>query len=216
MRDHGRMADAATTGRPWRGESPERRDAARRERLLAAGLELFGTRGYLDTSVEAICSEAQVSGRSFYEHFSNREDLLIAVYEQALAGVARALDEALAAAPLDVDAMCRAGIEAPARALVGDERAVRVNFVEVIGVSDRVQAHRREVLSEMGGIIERHAQRLVDAGAIARVPSRWTQVAFIGAFESVLVEWLAEGDDSALENAIEDLARLFGATLRQD
>jgi len=203
-----------TAGRVWRGEPPEQRDAARRRRLLDAGLELFGTRGYRETSVEAICSEAQVSGRSFYEHFGNREDLLVAVYGEALSEVATELENALAAAPLELEAMCRAGIEAPARALVADARKVRVNFVEVIGVSDRIQSRRRAVLAEMGAVIARHADRLVDAGKISRSPSRWTQVAFIGAFENVLVEWLAEADGASLENVIDDLTRVFAAALR--
>ncbi|RUP35250.1 MAG: TetR family transcriptional regulator, partial [Gordonia sp. (in: high G+C Gram-positive bacteria)] len=37
------------------------RVAQRRDRFLAAGLELFGTRGYQSTSVRAVCREAGLS-----------------------------------------------------------------------------------------------------------------------------------------------------------
>ena len=47
--------------RGYGGRSAAERRAERRERLLAAGLELFGTRGYAATSIERLCAAASVS-----------------------------------------------------------------------------------------------------------------------------------------------------------
>ena len=49
---------AASKPRLYRGVSAAERRAERRERLLEAGLELFGTRGYADSSIRAISAQA--------------------------------------------------------------------------------------------------------------------------------------------------------------
>ncbi|MGZ6827110.1 MAG: TetR/AcrR family transcriptional regulator, partial [Mycobacteriales bacterium] len=72
------MADA---GRVYGGRSEEERRADRRARLVAAGLELFGTEGWAGATIERLCAGAGVATRSFYEEFSSREALLRAVYE---------------------------------------------------------------------------------------------------------------------------------------
>jgi AcrR family transcriptional regulator len=74
-------------GRVYGGRSEPQRRAERRGRLLAAGLELFGTEGWGGTTIERLCTSAGVATRSFYEEFSSREALLLAVFEDVLAGV---------------------------------------------------------------------------------------------------------------------------------
>jgi len=61
------------------GLSAGARVAARRDRLLAAGLELFGTQGYQCTAIDQVCAEAGLTKPYFYESFRSREELLGAV-----------------------------------------------------------------------------------------------------------------------------------------
>src|SRR4029077_5184552 len=58
-----------TPQRAYGGVSAEDRIAARRAKLLDAGLELFGTRGYATTGVKDVCREAGLTDRYFYESF---------------------------------------------------------------------------------------------------------------------------------------------------
>jgi len=70
----------ASSGRvprnPYGGKSARARVASRRHRLLAAGLELFGTQGYLRTTIDQVCAEAGLTKRYFYESFQSCEELL--------------------------------------------------------------------------------------------------------------------------------------------
>ena len=68
--------------RVYRKKNPEDRVLERRERLMQAALQLFGTQGYANTTIETLCSEAKVTTRHFYQVFSSREELLLAVYNQ--------------------------------------------------------------------------------------------------------------------------------------
>ena len=49
--------------RTYRGITPAQRQAARRERLMDAGLELFGTVGYARTSIRAVSAAAPPNTR---------------------------------------------------------------------------------------------------------------------------------------------------------
>src|ERR1700689_743648 len=58
--------------------------AIQRSRLVAAALREIDERSYAGTTVAHIASRSPVSRRTFYELFSNREECLGAVLEQAV------------------------------------------------------------------------------------------------------------------------------------
>ena len=70
-----------TVTRPYGGVKAEARRQERRQRLLAAGLEVFGHRGYHHTTVRDICVEAGLTERYFYESFKSLRLLFDAVHE---------------------------------------------------------------------------------------------------------------------------------------
>jgi AcrR family transcriptional regulator len=103
-------------GRTWAGTTLDDRRAARREQLVSAGLDLLGTEGSAAVSVRAVCRQAKLTERYFYESFADREELVAAVYEHVGEQAREALTAAVRDAP---DARHRA------------ERAVTA-FVELV------------------------------------------------------------------------------------
>src|ERR1700742_1768346 len=73
-------ADAVPAKRKFRGVAPEDRKAERHLRLLEAGIEAYGTRGFHAVGVRDVCGLAKLTERYFYESFENREALFLAVY----------------------------------------------------------------------------------------------------------------------------------------
>jgi AcrR family transcriptional regulator len=65
-----------------------------RERLVAVGFDLFGTRGYEATSVGAILEAAGLARGAFYHHFATKADLFDAVLDRVIAQIAEASAEA--------------------------------------------------------------------------------------------------------------------------
>src|SRR5436190_6059672 len=74
----------AGPGRLWQGQTPDAREADRRQRLVEAGLELAGTQGVAALTMRAACREAAVGPRYFYDLFADRDQLLTAVYDEAV------------------------------------------------------------------------------------------------------------------------------------
>lgn len=80
---------SATVTRPYGGVKAEARRQERLQRLLAAGLDVFGHRGYHHTTVRDICDAAGLTERYFYESFKTLRLLFDAVHEQLRDELAR-------------------------------------------------------------------------------------------------------------------------------
>ncbi len=183
----GSVADPRTYG----GENVADRRLSRRRRFLDAALELFGTDGYAATPVPALCRAAGLSTRQFYQEFTDREDVLRALYDtvqdRSMAAVADAVTAAIEAeAPL-TDVLAR-GVEAFVDVYESDARLTRVAFIEVVGVSPAMEAHRHarrtrwaELLHDVVGDGRAHGLELSRAGRLA-----WA--AYIGAVNAAVVE----------------------------
>src|SRR6186997_1528973 len=65
----------------------EVRQDRQRRRLYAAAGAVFARVGYADATAEAIAREAGMSKATFYEHFDNKEDCLIALFDAAIEAV---------------------------------------------------------------------------------------------------------------------------------
>lgn len=126
------MERTAQGARRYGGRAAEERVAERRARLLAAGLELMGTRGVAGTTVRGVAEESGLAARYFYESFPNVEALQLAVFEQIAAEAAARSLGALATTPAGTPARTRAVLAEMVDLLLEDPRKGRVALIESI------------------------------------------------------------------------------------
>lgn len=65
-------------------EPKQARSRQKREALLAAGLALFGERGYEGAAVEEIAQRAGVAVGAFYQHFASKRQLVLVLMSRLL------------------------------------------------------------------------------------------------------------------------------------
>lgn len=147
------------SGRAWGGRSAEERRTERRARLTEAGIELFGTRGYARTPVKAVCAEAGLTERYFYEAFEDREDLLASIFGNLVKDTQQRTLAAIADAPDSLLERLEVGLEAFFEALTVDPRRARIQEIETVGVSPEMEARRREALHSYATIIADEVRR---------------------------------------------------------
>ena len=174
--------------RPYGGVSAEQRMAERRERLIAAGLHEYGTRGVLATGVKNICRRAGLTDRYFYESFQDGSELFTAVFDRATARLFEIVAAALTAAPATPEAQSRAVIEAYVRALADDPRLARVVFLEAHGAGPEVERHMRTRLRQFAALIETGAQPYLPPGTRPEAV-RFGAISLVGAIERLMIEW---------------------------
>lgn len=204
------MGEPGSTGfRSYRGESADERRSRRRSQLLEAGLELLGTKGWRATTVTAVCDRARLTPRYFYESFTDRDELLVAIFDSIIDEITR---EVVAAAPSDAHETLRATATAFVRMATDDPRKGRAAFVEAFG-SEALMQRRFERMRWFAGLLadqERAGRRLRKAQA------RRLQAASLiaaGGLIETLVVWFDGGLDSTADQVIEDYTLLCTAAL---
>lgn len=118
------------TRRRYGGQDAVDRVADRRSRLLAAGLELMGTRGTAGTTVRGVTEASGVALRYFYESFPDIEAFHIAVYDEVIEETARRSVTALADAPADAHSRTRAVLAEVVDVILTDPRKGRILALE--------------------------------------------------------------------------------------
>jgi AcrR family transcriptional regulator len=69
------------------------------ERIQAAAARTIAARGYQESTVEDICSEAEISEKAFYEHFKDKQAVAMSALEAAVDQMMMDLRETFKAAP---------------------------------------------------------------------------------------------------------------------
>jgi AcrR family transcriptional regulator len=113
-----------TNARPYRGVDSTDRVAARRGRLLSAGLDVLGSD--MPVTVRGVYRRAELAARYFYESFADKDELVSAVFDSVIADLAATTQAAVAAAP--VREKTRAGIANIVQTIASDGRVGRLLF----------------------------------------------------------------------------------------
>src|SRR5919106_4179798 len=78
------MAERATVPRGRHAPPLDVRLGVQRQRLFEAAAAVFARVGYAEASAEAISREAGMSKATFYEHFANKEECIISLFDTAI------------------------------------------------------------------------------------------------------------------------------------
>jgi AcrR family transcriptional regulator len=202
-------------GRAYGGKLPDDRRLARRQRLVAAGLELFGTKGYAVTTIAELCREAGVAPAKFYEEFQGKEAVLRAVAEEvgeaATAAVLKALKASDPEPGGDIIHTARAGLGAFCHSLLDDPRRARVFVLEVVGVSAELERRRREVLEGFATLTLRTVQAFTPPDAVGlrgTVRERIVVNALVGGSNEAISAWLHSAAPPPVDELVETLAEM--------
>jgi AcrR family transcriptional regulator len=84
-------ADAASNAESWRDRAVERslrgaraKAVSRSDRFIQAATEILSETGRTDFTVQELIERSKTSLRSFYQHFSGKEELLLALFEEII------------------------------------------------------------------------------------------------------------------------------------
>ncbi|GAC1371199.1 MAG: TetR/AcrR family transcriptional regulator [Aquirhabdus sp.] len=122
--------------RSFKGMSLEVRQAERRERLMEAGLQAYGTQGFFSVTVRDVCVEAKLTERYFYESFKNSSALFDAIYIRLVEDLQQRILNAMMQGAPDPKGMISLGLSAFFQRLSDDHRVTRILFIDAILVHE--------------------------------------------------------------------------------
>jgi AcrR family transcriptional regulator len=189
--------------------------SVQRRRLFEAAAAVFARLGYAEASAEAIAREAGMSKATFYEHFANKEECILGLFDEAATEVMRAMAQASDAEGFATyEERVAAGIRAFLQTLAAYPESAQTLLVEIIGAGPRAMARRDAILEAFAGALLRDNAREAPRYRAGTFVSPDDAFGVVGAIVELVSRRLRSGradDVAALEPVI---ARLMLGVLR--
>lgn len=148
------QTDSKKPERLYSGQAPTERRTQRRQKLISAGYELFGSIGFNQTKVDQVCARAGVGIRSIYAEFENLEGLFKAVYDQVTVQAYTAVEDAMAAnansAASERLTLC---IQTYLHQMLEDPRRGRIVSIESSRLDQLLGTYRNQALNKFANLI---------------------------------------------------------------
>jgi len=197
--------------RVYGGVNADLRENERRKKLIAAGLEAFGTSGYARTNIKTICRLAGLTERYFYESFASKEELLSSLYQELVDGLmseAMVLFEKKGSRPIEA---ASDGLRMFLKSYEQDHHKAQVQLFEVLGVSQGIDRQYRDAMRLLAGMVKLFLNR-----AFPGIPeTTWTgsivPTALAGSIIMIAHEWVLDGFVTPLDDIIDQCMDLFTA-----
>lgn len=207
----------AGSGRVYAGQSAEERDAARRARLLAVIHDVVGTHGYSALAIDRVCTAANVSTRNFYQLYDGKEAAFADLYDDLLMGLGTRVAESLAETEgQPLAERIPAALLAFMAPTFEDLRTARILFVEVVGLSARIETTRLRNREKLIEIIEVESRAAVARGEVVDRDWRFAALALIGAATATALDWMLQKRRPPVEHLERQLGQLAVTLLTTD
>jgi AcrR family transcriptional regulator len=173
-----------------------------RERLIAGLAESIAEHGYAGTTVAHITRAAAVSRRTFYEHFSSKEDCFAVAYETVMEDLRKRVSDAFDGVD-DWPRAIRASIAAMLGFLAADPNLARLCMVEGL-VAGPVVAERYDAAIQSFVPYFRAGREGRSPVALAHLAAT-TEEALVGGMVSLISRRIVAGQAAELEELLPDL-----------
>jgi AcrR family transcriptional regulator len=182
------------------GLAPEAVERDQRERLQSALIELIEQKGYQAVRIVDLAKLARVSQPTFYGLYRDKEELLIAAYDEVAAATAATI---LATYDREgtKEQRLRAAVRAFAELAVAEPQAMSLFLLGAFGAGPNVLAHRRRKLEQLQAHIRASRDRATPEPA-----GDLTVEFIIGGIREVAAARLRQGRASKLPALAEELA----------
>lgn len=178
-----------------------------RRKLRTGMLRAVAANGYDRTKVADIVREAQVSRRTFYEHFSDKQACFLDAYGAAASKLLDTINETVRDQPYGRQRMLT-GMDTYLRAATADPDLARVLLVEIVRVGPAGLRLRRDAYRQWAEMFARNsaAQRDSTATAAEFTTAQWQAlVASVNERLLIAIEDGTAGDLPELRRQIVDL-----------
>ena len=179
-----------------------------REKILQAALEVFARKGYHRAIVDDIVRASGTSKGAMYHHFPTKEALFLALVDEFSTHLATAVAEAIASrhgALGKVEGALQAALET----FASHRELARILLLEAVSLGATYEAKRAEVHNRFTALIRGYLDEAVAEGSIPPLNTEVATLAWLGAVNEVVIQWLHTGRPDLHTEALPSLTRLL-------
>ena len=175
-----------------------------KDKMLYSALKLFALKGFKNTSVLEIVEAAHVSKTTFYQQFSSKEALVVALCQDLIDEIALDIKKAAVQEPR-VGYKAYAGIYRYLQICFTNPAVAHFILLESVGISEEVEVVRREAMQSFADLIFVFAYQEFSE-QVREEEIRIISQAMVGAINEVVIRHVKE---TTSDLHIEEMARLL-------
>jgi AcrR family transcriptional regulator len=196
--------------RQFKGLSLSERKQQRREKLIEAGLEAYGTHGFFSVTVKDICNEAKLTERYFYESFKKSENLFQTIFLQLIDQLQQNVMQAIVQASADPKKMIEAGLTALLTTLKNNPRMARIIYIDAMLVQE---LHNQATIHETMSRFDRMIQAFVMA-SMPHIKISEDEISLVasglnGYVTQIAIRWVMSGFKQSMEEVLSSCSIVF-------
>ena len=165
-----------------------------KQRLFDAAATVFSQVGYAEASAEAISRQAGMSKATFYEHFANKEECLVALFEHATSWFLAELVSASRGAERNFEERHSAGLRAILKSIADNPPLAQAILVETVGAGPRLAELRIATLNAFARVMYEQTVRAAELTGGPAFASPDEAFAIVGATFELVSRQLRTGE----------------------
>lgn len=196
--------------RQFKGLSLTERKQARREKLIEAGIEAYGTQGFFAVTVKDICNEAKLTERYFYESFKKSDELFQTIFLKLIDQLQQNVMQAIMQASTDPRKMIESGLTALLTTLKDNPGMARIIYIDAMLVQElHNQATIHETMLRFDRMI--HAFVMLMMPHIDRSEREISLVAtgLNGYVTQIAIRWVVSGFKQSMQEVLSSCSIVF-------
>lgn len=183
----------------------------KRERILKGALSAFAKKGFYNTKVSEIASEAGVADGTIYLYFKNKDDLLISLFEDRMEWIIARLRSELSAVKGDAIAKFRHMVTIHFRLAVEEPELAEFITVELRQSAKFIKEYENPKFGDYLHLLQELIEEGRETGALRDdIDVRLVSRACFGALDEVLLQLTLSGADA---EEVDDKASQVAAML---
>ena len=193
----------AVKERQFKGMSLSERKLARREKLIEAGIESYGTHGFFSVTVKDICNEAKLTERYFYESFKKSEELFQTIFLQLTEKLQQTLMQGVVQGAPDPEKMIHSGLTTLFTLLKDDPRMARIIYVDAMLVQGlHNHATIQETMARFDRMIQAYVMLMMPKIGRSEQEISLVATGLNGYVTQIAVRWVMGGFKESLEQIV--------------
>lgn len=178
----------------------------KRKNLLQAAAKVISTKGYNDSSIKDITEEAQVSVGSFYSYFSNKEDVLLALYDEIadmhleMAKIVGSNCEVTGAKRLACIISSLVYVQAK------NPELVLILLIKTIGINERFENKHKEIINTIKNVVMNIFEDMKKNKIVEITDIEVATISFIYSINGVMLSYIMDENKKDISDVAFNIA----------
>lgn len=199
--------------RPTNHAPPPLEETSRRARLVKAADRVLRAKGYRETTIANIVSEAGVAKGTFYLYFDNKQELFLEVLRSAVRALEEHLEEALDGVSGPVDRLKRRALSYM-RGYLNYRDLILILYGEAVGGNTRFQRELSTIYKSLTSTLSEDVKEVASRFQTPAIDTELLSYALVGAGEMLAYRSTLD-DRYNLEEIVSNAMGLLGGEIAE-